>query len=289
MSGGSLLKKASAPHDYSLDYLTFVALEDGTFQLSTNNVSYSLDNGNTWVTLSAGTASPTVSAGSKIMWKGTLTPNSSNGIGTFSSTGGFGVCGNAMSLLFGDAFVGVTDLTGKDYAFSRLFQDATGLETIENLSLPATVLSNNCYASMFYRCSNLIGVPVDLLNAKTMIVGCYSGMFSLCTSLSVAPDLPATTLATRCYASMFYGTNFTTAPVLPAKTLVDNCYANMFNNCSSLNYIKVKCTTKPSSTYSNNWLNGVAASGTFVKTGSWSVTRSASCVPENWTVQTVSS
>jgi len=33
-------------HDYSQDYLTFVALEDGTFTL-TRNVSYSLDNGET--------------------------------------------------------------------------------------------------------------------------------------------------------------------------------------------------------------------------------------------------
>lgn len=231
MSGGSLLKKASAPHDYSLDYLTFVALEDGKFQLSTNNVYYSLDNGNTWVTLSADTASPTVSAGNKIMWKGKLTPVSSDGIGTFSSTGRFEACGNIMSLLFKDSFIGKTDLTGKGYAFYKLFYNNTKLENVENLCLPAMTLSQNCYGYMCHGC-NLI----------------------------------------------------TTAPLLPAETLVSNCYYRMFYNCSKLNYIKVKCTTKPSTTYSNAWLYRVAASGTFVKTGSWSVSYSTSCVPTNWTV-----
>ena len=33
------------PHDYSQDYLTFVALESGTFNFSGNSINYSLDNG----------------------------------------------------------------------------------------------------------------------------------------------------------------------------------------------------------------------------------------------------
>jgi len=65
-----------------------------------------LDNGKTWIQLAAGTASPTVASGSKIMWKGTLTPTSMNGIGTFSATGNFDVQGNIMSLLYGDNYKG---------------------------------------------------------------------------------------------------------------------------------------------------------------------------------------
>ena len=57
-------------------YLTFEALEDGTFSFTntgtpTGSVSYSLDNGTTWTTLGAGSSTPTITAGSKVLWKGT--------------------------------------------------------------------------------------------------------------------------------------------------------------------------------------------------------------------------
>lgn len=61
--------------------------------------------------------------------------------------------------------------------------------------------------------------------------------------------LPATTLATTCYAGMFMGcTNLTSAPALPATTLVNMCYYCMFMNCSSLaNAPKIMATTVASS------------------------------------------
>jgi hypothetical protein len=87
-------------------------------------------------------------------------------------------------------------------------------------------------------------------------------MFSGCTSLTTAPQLPATTLATYCY----YG---------------------MFRNCSKLNYIKALFTTTPSSSYTPSWVSGVASSGTFVKNknATWNVTGSNG-IPSGWTVQT---
>jgi len=46
-------------------------------------------------------------------------------------------------------------------------------------------------------------------------------------------ELPATTLATRCYANMFKDcTSLTAAPELPATTLANYCYNNMFYNCT---------------------------------------------------------
>jgi hypothetical protein len=42
---------------------------------------------------------------------------------------------------------------------------------------------------------------------------CYVNMFSGCTSLTTAPELPATTLAYACYQQMFVGcTSLTEAP-----------------------------------------------------------------------------
>ena len=42
-----------------------------------------------------------------------------------------------------------------------------------------------------------------LLPATTLAARCYKSMFRCCTSLTVGPDLPATTLVEKCYASMF--------------------------------------------------------------------------------------
>jgi hypothetical protein len=113
-------------------------------------------------------------------------------------------------------------------------------------------------------------------------------MFSGCTSLTTAPELPATTLTNYCYQYMFSGcTSLTTAPELPATTLTNYCYDYMFQGCSRLNYIKAMFTTTPGSTYTNNWVNGVSGNGTFIKnsTATWNV-NGTSGVPSGWTIET---
>ena len=139
---------------------------------------------------------------------------------------------------------------------------------------------------MFNYCTSLTTAPA--LPATTLASNCYSQMFSSCTSLTTAPALPATTLATYCYYFMFQKcTNLTQAPELPAITLASNCYSYMFQNCSKLSYIKAMFRTTPSTSYTNNWVSGVASSGTFVKNknASWSVT-GTSGFPSGWIVQT---
>ena len=113
-------------------------------------------------------------------------------------------------------------------------------------------------------------------------------MFRDCTSLVTVSNLPATTLNYNCYYGMFRGcTSLATAPELPATTLVSGCYGFMFSGCTSLNYIKAMFTTKPTTDYTNNWVNSVASTGTFVKNSSatWNVTGNNG-VPTGWTVQT---
>ena len=56
---------------------------------------------------------------------------------------------------------------------------------------------NYCYFYMFYGCTSLTQAPE--LPATTLANNCYSGMFLDCTSLTQAPSLPATTLANYCY------------------------------------------------------------------------------------------
>ena len=298
------------PFSWADEYLTFVALEDGTFTFAPANnnvISYSMDNGDNW---SVGN-SVELTKDNKVLWRGEMTPTSSNGVGKFSSTGRFEAQGNVMSLLFGDKFKGKTDLTGKNYAFYGLFSSNSKLVNAQNISLPAitladscyremfdgctslktapelpaTTLANNCYRSMFYGCTSLTSAPE--LPVTTLANSCYSNMFRNCTSLTSAPELPATTLANSCYSQMFYGcTSLTTAPELPATTLASGCYSNMFYSCSSLNYIKCLATTLTTA-YTSNWVDGVAASGTFVKNAkaTWDVT-GIHGIPKGWKVVT---
>lgn len=303
-------------HDYSKDYLTFVATESGTFTFNGNDIDYSLDSGETWTTLSNGTATPTITANSSILWKASgLTPTSSIGIGTFSSTANFTAQGNIMSLHFGDNFSGQTSLSSKSYAYSTLFSGCTTLTSAKNMLLPATTLSTNCYTSMFYGCTSLTTAPelpattlanycyqnmfygctslttAPSLPATTLTASCYRDMFNGCISLSVAPELPATNLSGGyyCYCGMFYGcTSLTESPILSATTLVSSCYYNMFRNCSNLSSVTCLATDISASNCTRNWLVYVASNGTFNKAASMSSwTSGGSGIPNGWTVQDV--
>ena len=94
--------------------------------------------------------------------------------------------------------------------------------------------SNARFCYLFIYCKVLTSAPQ--LPATTLASKCYSYMFSSCTSLESAPKLPATTLADSCYQSMFnLCENLTSAPaLLPATTLADQCYYYMFNGCTNL-------------------------------------------------------
>jgi len=265
-----------------------------------------------------------VNEGDKVLWKGTATQTGyyddddyGDYVGSFfSSDCEFDAKGNVMSLLYGDNFKGQTTIE-ENGAFCFLFYDydeekTCKLVNAKNLSLSATTLTNYCYRSMFNGCTSLTTAPnlpattlaescynymfngctslttAPNLPATTLANSCYSGMFGGCISLVTAPNLPATTLANNCYSSMFnYCTSLVTAPNLPATTLANDCYNFMFGGCSSLNYIKAMFTTTPSSSYTINWVYGVAASGTFVKNSAatWTTT-GVNGVPSGWTVET---
>ena len=108
------------------------------------------------------------------------------------------------------------------------------IRTLVDYENYATVSTANArFCSLFESCTSLTAAPE--LPATTLADNCYNGMFRSCTSLTAAPELPATTLAGNCYYGMFYGcTSLTSAPELPAATLVNGCYNRMFYNCTSL-------------------------------------------------------
>ena len=157
------------------NYLTIEALEDNLTVTFTNNIEYGID-GKGWLKLKASSESQSISAGQTLSFRGEFTPDKSKGIGTFTINKKCNLKGNCMSMLFGDNAANNFSLSGKNYAFYKLF----------------------------YNCSNIVNVSSNFLSAATTLaMGCYYNMFSRCTSLTTAPALPATTLAECCYNIMF--------------------------------------------------------------------------------------
>ena len=145
-------------------------------------------------------------------------------------------------------------------------------------------LKKYCGHRLFYGCTSLTQAPE--LPATTLALGCYHTMFYWCVSLTQAPELPAKTLANNCYMCMFERcTSLTQAPVLPATTLVNNCYNVMFRYCEKLNYVKCLATDISAVRCTNAWLASVSDTGTFVqiKGVDWRVGRSG--IPEGWVVE----
>ena len=152
---------------------------------------------------------------------------------------------------------------------------------------PKTSPDGICY-QMFFECNSLTTLAGKKLFNSTSALGrlCFQDMFSTCTNLATVPDdfLPATTLSESCYRGMFQYTAITTAPDLPATTLVKDCYRWMFYSCSRLN--SVTCLGNPGNndTYTNSWMNGVAATGNFyTPAGSTWSTNSIHGIPSGWT------
>ena len=227
--------------NYENMHLSFSTLTDCTIKFQKrgigDGVMYSTDLGRTW-TLLANEEVLNIGKDVTISWKSTLEPkkdgatNPENGIGSFITTGKFNVFGNIMSLLFGDDFVGKTDMTGFEYAFNHLFSDnvtnvGSDIVNSSNLILPAETMSAFCYRCIFRGCASMVRVPeVPAMNLANY---CYASMFSGCTSLSYAPKLPATKMAPFCYTYMFFGNEkMKNAPELPALELAESCYTYMF-------------------------------------------------------------
>ena len=170
------------------------------------------------------------------------------------------------------------------YCYNGMFANCTKLTSAPDLH--AKRLESNCYNYMFEGCTSLTSAPE--LPATYLVRECYHSMFNGCTSLTSAPILPATTLDWGCYSEMFQGcTSLTSAPELPAKELIRNCYQLMFKDCSKLRYVKALFTTSPSEETTKDWLSGVAASGTFVKSknATWNVT-GVHGIPKGWKIET---
>ena len=264
----SIVQDASEILPYDQQYLTFEIVTDGTILWKANSgftrtISYSRDEGVSWITITSSDAGTPINvvSGEKIFIKGT---NDQYGTDTthfsrFYSSGNsvtYDVYGNIMSLIGGDDFSGLTSFNNKGYVFRSLF-DGSGVVSAENLVLPVMTLTNDC----------------------------YRGMFANTPSMTAAPKLPATTLAANCYWYMFQRTSISEAPELPAATLPTGAYGGMFHDASSLSFIKCLATNISAASATTSWTHGVASQGTFVKSASmtdWTIGDNG--IPVGWVV-----
>ena len=144
-------------------------------------------------------------------------------------------------------------------------------------------VKNYMFFKLFQNCTSLTTAPE--LPATTLGDYCYRYLFNGCTNLTTAPSiLPATTLTTYCYSDMFVGcTSLTTVPELPATTLTTYCYNRLFFECNSLNYIKIYATDISASGCLAYWTQHVANSGTFYNYGGATYPSGFSGIPDGWT------
>ena len=220
--------------------ITFTTAQLGTPDSYTyaKSVEYSTDKKN-WNTLTFNTSTPqtiTIGVGEKLYLR-----NDSGAFNyydflsfytTINTSQNCVVGGNINTLInYNDA--DNVSLRGYYGCFYQLFRNAKNITDASNLIIPSTNIVESYCREMFSGCTSLTTAPE--LPATTLANYCYSFMFQGCTSLTTAPALPATKLATGCYSTMFGGCKaLTTAPALPATTLVSDCYFRMFYYCPSL-------------------------------------------------------
>lgn len=235
---------------------------EGEDNPNTFTISYSVDNGYTWNSITASGSGTigniaTINAGKNLLVRGTN--KTLEGFRFTSGTGKtFNLSGNILSLLddnidninelpnlcfSGASNYGIFTKTGVIDASRLHLPDFTSYgcyigmfrnsSIVKAPALPATELSERCYVYMFNSCTSLVSPPK--LPALSIPEGAYAAMFQRCTALTEAPALPATTLSKECYMQMFLGcTSLATAPGLPAIYLANSCYESMFRACTSL-------------------------------------------------------
>ena len=223
----------------------------------------------------------------------------------FQMTGMLAASGNIMSLL--DSTCRSRSFSSA-YAVKGLFNGCISLVTAPEL--PATGLTDNCYDNTL-RNTGITEAPE--LPATTLAPYCYSYMLGN-TPIRKMPRLPATYVPNYAYQYMLYQceslddatagisatnvgtrgmlhmfdgcTSLATAPQLSVTEFTTGaCLMEMFSGCASLSRIQVSNTSwgRATDTTFNDWVSGVAASGTFVCPSALPEEYGVNRIPTGWT------
>lgn len=186
------------------------------------------------------------------------------------------------------------------FGCSYMFSYQTNMTTMPDLSsFGSSGFRPNLRAcnNMFQYCSSLqYFTPIPYVySGRSGADGVFSSMFRNCTSLKESPfkkilgaDNNSSTFGGtgQCNSMFICCSNLEEVPELPLLTLKGTSYSQMFRyDCSKVNYIKMLATSVSASNCLQRWVEGVAATGVFVKNinATWNDT-GHSGVPTNWTI-----
>lgn len=261
---------------WNYDGFTFKAEQAGsTVRLVKNSgapdvtLQYTTDSIN-WQDYTVGDTITLPNAGNKVGFRAKTTNaafgnNTNTSFNGWVGTGQLSVSGNINSLLDKDNYATLTDISSRQRVFNWMFYNMTSLVSAEDLTLPCTTIGKFAYNNMFQGCTNMTKAPKEI--AATTISGTtgdwpMAGMFKGCTSITKSP--------------YFHFTNINSNT---------NAFQELFNGCSNLNEIKLDYTGNFGTGTWTDWVNGVAASGTFYYNGS-DTTVGTNAIPSGWTVST---
>lgn len=152
------------------------------------------------------------------------------------------IYGDIMTLLWGEGYDPSQKSLNPDgngnnrNMFEGLFKNTNYIDIPSGrpLQLPDAT-TRQCYLSMFEGCTSLTRAPD--LPASIVAEGAYQNMFKGCTGLTAAPELPASSVGPSGYREMFMDcTSLTSAPTSLSGTSNNYCCWSMFQGCTSLSF-----------------------------------------------------
>lgn len=218
------------------------------YNFNDDGIEYSLDNDHNWHNSGADNCSFELFAGQEACIRGTRTTYR-NGRSfndnyakpynkpIFVATQKVYIAGD-ISSLFADGLL--TEPYALQGAFSRPEGDGAidyiDIDPDDPLILPWSELTKGCFVRMFFNCTSLTWAPE--LPATVLAEHCYYNMFRQCTGIkSYLFSLPAMTLTQDCYREIFRGcTNLEVVAdnLFPATTLATSCYQQLFADDKNL-------------------------------------------------------
>lgn len=260
--------------------LTLTALSAGsTVTLNANGsptvsgLHYRLGKSGTWLSYTPGSTITLANVGDSVQfWNSeSVLSNSSSNYVQFAMTGQIAAKGNIQSLLNWSE-------SCPNYCFYQMCYNCGPLVSAPDL--PAMQLGNYCYSGLL-RATSITALPD--LPAQTLAFACYSTIAFQCSNLVSAPMIAGITPATSCMGNALGGTAITAAHIR-LQTLTDYALNLTFSGCSALNQIEVDFTSWGTATATQNWVQNVAESGTFIKPTALPEEYGADRIPTGWTV-----
>ena len=152
--------------------------------------------------------------------------------------------------------------SGSDYVQFALTGEFNAMGSIMSMLNTGGACKAYCFYGLFSGQTALKRPPE--MPAMTLASDCYNSMY-YSSGITVPPVLPALQMATRCYQSMIRGTAITAAPVLPSTSLAPACYGYMLQN-THISGIELPATTLASYCYTGmlagSWIESLTLPGT---------------------------